>query len=311
MRRRLLPAALIVAIAALLGGTSHAQTRYDYGGGGGRYASGDEGFLLQFEAGIANPRNTDNIVAAQGPNVIIPEWDDEFAGRLGLGYRFAAGNTLLFTFWGFDTDQSAAATGSFEFPIGPTSGASFDVKTEVEAGTAEASWIVPHEVTDEFGMEWSLGLRYASYEETTGGVYDGTVDGPLDVAKSIESDMIGARAAARAIYRRGSLSGSASVGLSFLSGEIKVSESLAPQPAGTVPLELRDDSRSGTILELDVRGTWHHANERLSVWLGWEQQDWDDIAADLARNLPGNEVIARSRDSVTFSWMKAGVSYRF
>jgi hypothetical protein len=309
MKRRLIPAALVVTTAAFLCGTSHAQTRYDYGGGGG-YASGDGGFLLQFEAGIANPRNTDNIVAAQGPNVIIPEWDDEFAGRLGLGYQFPGGNTLLFSFWGFDTDQSAAATGSFEFPIGPTNGFGFDVKTEVEAGTAEASWIVPHELSDEFGMEWSLGLRYAGYEETTGGVYS-TIDGTLDVAKSIESDMIGARGAARAIYRRGSLSGSASLGLSFLSGEIKVSESLTPQPAGTSPLKLTDDSRSGSILELDVRGTWHHANERLSVWIGWEQQDWDDIAADLARNLPGNEVVARSRDSVTFSWLKAGVSYRF
>jgi len=86
---------------------------------------------------------------------------------------------------------------------------------------------------------------------------------------------------------------------------------LTPQPAGTAPLILTDDSRSGSILETDVRAAWHGAGDSVSVWIGWEQQKWEDIAADLARNLPDSEVISRDRDSVTFSWVKGGVSYRF
>jgi hypothetical protein len=308
MRRRLLSASLALATAALLCGASDAQTRYDYGGGG--YASGDEGFSVFVEAGVANPRNTDNIVAAAGPNVIIPEWDDEFAGRLGFGYRFGGGSKVVVSFWGFETDQSEAQSGSFEFPIGPTSGYSFDVTTEIQASSAEAAWVIPHELSDAVSVDWSIGLKYAGFEETTDGRY-GTTSGPAVVAKSLEGTMIGARAAGGLTYRRGSLSAGGRVGLSMLSGEIEASSSLTPQPVGTAPLMVSDDSRSGTILDLDLRAAWHNSSDDLSIWIGWEQQVWDEIAADLARNLPDSDVISRARDSVTFSWFKVGISYDF
>ena len=102
------------------------------------------------------------------------------------------------------------------------------------------------------------------------------------------------------------MSGSASI-----CTEIESSASLAPQPGGTSALGLTDDSRTGSILEIDVRAAWHNARDNLSIWLGWEQQKWDDIVADLARNVPGSEVIARGRDSVSFSWIKLGVSFEF
>jgi hypothetical protein len=311
MRRRLVSASLALATAALICGASNAQTRYDYGGGT-TYASGDEGFLVFIEVGVANPRNTDNIVAAAGPNVIIPEWDDEFAGRLGFGYRFAGGNKIVVSFWGFEADQSEAGTGSFEFPIGPTNGFDFDVTTDIEARSAEAAWVIPHGLSDAVSVDWSIGLQFAGFEETTDGEYD-TTSGLLDVAKSLEGTMVGARGAGRLTYRRGSLSASGGVGLSMLSGEIEASSSLMTQAGApvTTPLMLSDDSRSGTILDLDLRGAWHNSNDDMSVWIGWEQQVWQDIVADLARNLPDSEVISRGRDSVTFSWFKAGVSYRF
>ena len=95
-----------------------------------------------------------------------------------------------------------------------------------------------------------------------------------------------------------------------LDGEKEASASLTPQ-AGTVPLVLTDDSRSGPIVDFDIRGAWHNNSDTLSVWIGWEEQVWEDIAADLARNLPGNGVISRERDSVTFSWAKVGISFVF
>lgn len=308
MRRRLLSATLALVTAALLGGASAAQTRYNYGGSA--YASGDEGLLVFVEAGVANPRNTDNIVAAAGPNVIIPEWDDEFAGRLGVGYRFGGGKKVVVSFWGFEADQSEAQSGSFDFPIGPTSGFSFDVTTKIEARSAEAAWVIPHSLSDAVSVDWSIGLKYAGFEETTDGGY-GTTSGPLDVDKSLKGTMIGARAATGLTYRRGSLSAGGGVGLSMLSGEIEASSSLTPQPVGTAPLMLSDDSRSGTILDLDLRGAWHNSSDDVSVWIGWEQQVWEDIAADLARDLPDSDVVSRARDSVTFSWFKVGIAYEF
>jgi len=307
MRRRPISLTLVLAGALLAWGTATAQSRYNYGGSS--YA-GEEGFVVFLEAGLANPRDTDNVVAAVGPNVVIPEWDDDFAGRIGFGYEFGNGSTLGLAIWNFETDQDEAGVGSFEFPIGPTDGFSFDVTTEIQASTVDLSWAVAHEVTDAFQMQWSAGLRYADFEETTAGLY-GTNGGPRVGAKSNQGDMIGARLGGRGSYRVGSFSIGGGIGISLLDGEIEAASSLTPQPAGTAPLILTDDSRSGSILDVDVRAAWHAAGDSVSVWIGWEQQEWEDIAADLARNLPDSEVISRDRDSVSFSWVKGGVSYRF
>ncbi len=300
--------ALFVAwIVLLLCGTSAAQTRYDYGGSA---YEREAGFIAFGEFGPANPRNTDNIVAASGPNVVIPQWDDEFAGRFGFGYQWSNNNKLVLSVWSFSAEGSAAASSAaFEFPIGPTSGSGFDVTTEVSGLTTDVAWGVTHEPTDAFSLEWSVGLRYARFEETTDGTYED--NGTPMVDKSLQGDMLGAKFAGRGTYRMRPFSASVGVGLSALDGELDARSSLTPQPAGTVPVLLFDDSRSGTILDLDVNAAWHSSGDGFSVWLGWEQQVWEDIAADLTRNLPDSDVPSRERDSVTFSWFKVGVSYRF
>jgi hypothetical protein len=301
---------LISAIAAILLPSAALAQAYNYGGGGGLSGADQSGFTVSIEAGVANPRNTDNIVAASGPNVVIPSWDDEFAGRLGVRYGFEGGQQIEFRFWSYDTDTSSAALGSFEFPIGPIDGFSYDVTTEIEATTADLSWGVGHQFGENFTLEWFLGLAYADFQETTSGLY-GTTSGTLTPYKSNEATMLGARTSSRASYRRGSLSGEVGFSIAMLDGEIKARSMLTPQPGGTTALNLTDDSRSGNLFEMDVRGTWHSSDDSWKVWLGWEQQSWDDIAADLARNLPGSAIITRDRDSVRFSWLKLGASYRF
>ncbi len=318
MHNRNCIALITISIALLLCGTSAAQTRYDYGRSS---YEPEDGFIVFLEAGLANPRNTDNIVAASGPNVVIPQWDEEFAGRLGFGYQWSNNSKLVFSVWSLSAEQSAAdslPTAAFEFPIGPTSGSSFDVTTEVSGLTADVAWGVTHEPTDAFSLEWSVGLRYASFEEITDGTYCTSAtaapcaaNGTRTVDKRLQGDMLGAKVAGRGTYRMGSISASVGLGLSALDGELDARSSLTPQPAGTVPVLLIDDSRSGTILDLDVNGAWHSSDDSFSVWLGWEQQEWEDIAADLTRNLPGSNIPSRERDSVTFSWFKVGVSYRF
>ena len=307
MHNRICIASFVALTVLLLCGTSAAQTRYNYGGSA---YEREGGFIVFVEAGPANPRNTDNIVAASGPNVIIPEWDDEFAGRLGFGYQWSNNTKLVFSVWNLSAEQSATASSAtpvFFFPIGPTSGSAFDLTTEVTGLTTDVAWGVAHEPTDALSLEWSVGLRYASFEETTDGTYDGTVT----VDKSLQGDMLGAKIAGRATYRFRPFSTSVGVGLSALDGELEARSSLTPQPAGTFAVLLIDDSRSGTILDLDINAAWHSSGDGFSFSLGWEQQVWEDIAADLTRNLPGNNVPSRERDSVTFSWFKVGLSFRF
>ena len=74
---------------------------------------------------------------------------------------------------------------------------------------------------------------------------------------------------------------------------------------------LKDDGRSGSIRELDLALVWHSSSDTVRVWLGWEQQVWEDIAADLMRNFPGTVAVLRERDSVTFSGYKLGVRVLF
>jgi hypothetical protein len=176
--------------------------------------------------------------------------------------------------------------------------------------SADISWGVGNQFGQNFSLEWFLGLAYADFQETTTGTY-GTNSGTLVPYKANEASMLGARTSSRARYRMGNFSGEVGFGFAMLDGEIETVSMLTPQPGGTSALVLTDDSRSGSVLEIDVRGTWHLPNDRFRVWLGWEQQSWDDIAADLARNLPGSGVLSRDRDSVRFSWVKLGGAYRF
>jgi hypothetical protein len=303
-------------------GVTRAQ--YDYGGGGG--LGGDGGFVLELEGALVNPRNTDNIVAATSSAglfaPIVPEWDDDFAGRIAVGWEWGGRGKLLAGAWGYSTENRGTGTGIFAFPIGPgipagsdylgDTGTFFDITTEITAHTFDLSWSASHEATEAFLLEWLVGARYASYEETAAGSYADSSFTYL-ASKSNEGEMIGARAGVRGRYRFGVFSLASGLDLSLLDGELEARSSLKPQPAtlSQSAAVLTDDSRSGTILDFDVTGNWHLAGDRLSLSVGWGQSIWQGIADDLVRNLPGAGLELRPRDSVTFSGYKAGVALRF
>ena len=112
------------ALAALLltvGAGSVDAARYRYGRG---YSSGGEqaGVVVFIEGGLVNVRDNDLVyatseslqVAAGGVNQITALTsgaEDDFSGRLGIGYQFANGNRLIATFWTYSTSTSAAADG--------------------------------------------------------------------------------------------------------------------------------------------------------------------------------------------------------
>jgi hypothetical protein len=337
--KRLRIQALALVAATLVVAIGPALAQYDYGGGqkqrGGQRGSGDSGFVLLVELGTANPRNTDNVVATDlsGSAAIplIPSWGDEFAGRLGLGWDFGNGTRILGSYWGFSADAGGAGSGSFGAGIGPpiSDGADYhgdivgyvSANTEIDAGTLDVAWIVEHQMVESFDLEWSAGLRYAQFEETSEAFYDEapapTFDNSYLASKSNEGEMVGVRLglAGRYMFFR-SFSLGAGVAVSFLDGKVDASSGLLPTGEDNSDLGpslsvLDDDSRSGRITEVDFRVNWHHPSGKYVVWAGWEQSDWDDISADLMRNFPGTVAPLRDRDSVTFSGYKVGVRVRF
>ena len=74
---------------------------------------------------------------------------------------------------------------------------------------------------------------------------------------------------------------------------------------------VKDDGRSGSIRELDVRLAWYALDDRMKISLGWEQWTWDELAADLVRNFPGTSAPLRDRDEVVFSGYIVGFQLTF
>ena len=330
----------LTLLALLALGSAEALAQYDYGGAsrsrsGGRTVTEDTGWVVFFEAGLTNPRNADNVVATDisgAPTApIIPSWDDDFSGKLGAGYGWASGNRISVSFWSFDTDTDSSGSGSFAFAIGPpiTDGSDFfgdtggwySATTEMEATTFDVAWGIEHQMIERLTAEWSLGVRYALFEETQEALYDEALS-PTGVnsysgIKENEGEMIGVRATLRLAYRvLESISIGGGMGFSFLDGELTASSTLRPTGSANSGLtngfsSFEDDGRSGRITDLDARVTWYHSRDIVRVWLAWEQSEWEDIAADVMRNFPGTVAPLRERDSVTFSSFKLGVRVRF
>lgn len=340
MLARVCRIAVVSLLVLFLFGAESAQARYRYG----NIASTErQGAFIFVEGILTNPRNTDAVVATmQSPTelvTVLPDWEDEVAGRIGVGYRWANGNALSGVYWSYTADQTASgsgpADGSTYFAIGPpiptASGyignqgtpGSFDVQTELEAKTMDLLWSRRLDLGSDFVLDVSAGLRSASFEETLTGSYD-QVDGfdpdsgALLADKRNESTMIGLRFAGRGVYNftdRWSLSGS--LGFSFLDGEIESHSTLTPTGTaggvGVLPntVAIKDDGRSGSIVDADIVLAWQSSSGTIRVYGGWEQSIWDGVVTDLVRNFPGTIAPLRERDSITFSGYKLGLGFRF
>lgn len=344
--KRLIGLAAALAIVLALAPSNQAQYRYR-GTGGGSEANG---FFVILEGGVANPRNVDAVAATvnelsggiRSSTAIIPEWGDEAAGRVTLGFGFGEGNRVGLSYFGFESDvrsgANGPAAGSIDYAIGPPVpdgsggfiGAGgfpgyFDITTEVTAEVVDLAWGKRHEVSESFDIGFTAGLRMATYEERSFGRYDDArsdssafgVISYFDVDKRIESEMIGVRVALDgtvALSQRVGVRGS--LGFSQLGGEITAGSTLIPlgsanagRPIGFAPIA--DDSRSGQIQETELALVWSSESGRFKLWGGWEQSDWRDVPADLVRNHAGTAAPLAPRDAVTISWFKLGAMVTF
>jgi hypothetical protein len=228
----------VLAFAAVAALASPAEAQYRYGGGYGD--EGGKGFFVELEGMLANVRNADNVVGTMDSgNVVtpvIPDWDDDAGGRIGLGWRWG-GSKLFARATGFTTEQDAAEVGPLNFAIGPPiggddSGTALEITTEITLNTADLGWSKSVRVTDAFETEWYVAARYARFEETQDGTY---ADGAerFRVAKSNEGEMVGAHAGLRATYLWELLFFSGRLGFSFLDGELTASSGLTQTAGGT------------------------------------------------------------------------------
>lgn len=318
-------------------------------GCGGATAADKDGFFLFLDAAMATPQNTDQVLAvAQGDplapvqtqSTIRPDWGSSFAGRLGLGWKFQGGQSLSVSYWRFNSDERTTldgpANGFLNFSIGPAPltvygyygqygvPGSLDIKTEVKAETIDLNWGREHELAKGFVLSWSLGLRYAKFDETYSGSYDfyDVASGytgyyTYGVAKTNESTMLGFRADTRVTRNFGtSFAVTAGLGFSFLDGDVESTSGLTPigiGNAGFLPATLATakDDRSGLIRDFDVGCYWRIADDHFRIGIGWEQSSWDDLPADLLRNNVGTLTVAPERKNVTFSSWKLGLYARF
>lgn len=349
--KRILSITAVAALVLLVSGAGPSEARYNYGGqssGGG----GENGFILYLEGMTMNPRNTDTVVAtsalfqdfAGGTNTvseIVPGWQDEFTGRIGFGYEWGNGSKVIGSVWGFTTEQAAAGNGpvggQLYYAVGPpiytggnyvgTAGSPgyYNMLSKIEAGLGDIAFAQEHALSDSFRLEWSIGLRYATFEETMDGYYDNAASTDLtfglvryEASKSNKGEMIGARVGARGTYYvTPSIWFASGLAFSLLDGEVTGTSMLTPTGLSNAQSEpsaysgITESGRSGNILDFDVVAGWSIRGGGIRLWIGWEQSVWDGIASDLVRNFPGTVAPLRDRDSVVFSGYKLGAGFRF
>ena len=228
-----------------------------------QYHNGEEGFFLFLDAIYAQPRDTDDVVATLqndlfvGPQQSVVnaalDWDSDWGGRIDFGYRWPSGSKVAVSYWQFEDDARSSGDGSLggiaNFAIGPSiypdSFGAFgypgfwDIGGTIEARTIDVTWRREHEFDEEWAMEWALGLRYASFEETLSGLYD-YYDSSAGlfgyyayaVNRRNKGEMYGLKVSARGEYSFSEfLTVDSTLGISLLEGEVTGTSGLTPLAA--------------------------------------------------------------------------------
>jgi len=348
-----------VALSLAASGTARAQF------------SEEEGFFLFLDTIFTTPKNTDQVIAVnvntsasagqvQTQEVVRTDWSSDPAGKLEFGYRWAGGSMVSLTYWGYDADQRTTGDGpagnTMYFGIGPTiyyDGTNYgvygyyghhDIVATIEASSLEIEAGHQYALSEQFDLEWSVGLRWVDFSEDLSGFYDFSEStftsafGYYRYAanKTNESSMAGLEVGVRGAYSfTKQVSINSSLNFSFLEGEVESTSRLVPSGVantGALPsssFHAKDSDRSGTIVDFDLNVVWHLYDDRYRVWLGYEHSQWNGVPVDLARQqlggvvavppdpndpiliAPGRQAAFGTRDSITFSGFKIGVGFLF
>jgi hypothetical protein len=265
---------------------------------------------------------------------LVLENDADFTYRATAGYSWGKDKgALMVSYWSFDNEDTV--DGNLIGGVYPTifgygyyggmyiynpgaPGVSFTAASKVQASTIDLDYVRPVSVTPHLTVKWLAGLRVASYEEDqafTGtdngyyGYYDGTQ------TKHFKSDGFGLRVGVKASMGIGDhFSIVPSAVFSFMQADT-AGNSRQEFVTGEIETnQATDDNIKGEIRDFDVKAMWSYG--KVDYWLGYAMSAWDGMVTD---PVPGNEgghlaagpIDSRSRDSISFNSLHAGMTFRF
>jgi hypothetical protein len=246
--------------------------------------------------------------------------------RADFGYGFGKGlGNLLVSYWSFDEDDSQRedpGTG-YLYPTVFGSAAQgnigalnvpLDASARVKARTYDLDYVRPMLYGDKLTLRWLAGLRYATYEENRDVEAIGSTVTYFQ-SKHIESHGTGIRFGLTAHFI---FSGHFALdgGMTFSSLRSSAeAEALQIRDTFLDTLETRDDSVKGQMLDVGLRVVWSYA--KLDYYVGYSSSTWDGLVADPlagangASSGPASTPADRTRDSISFDSVHAGIVWRF
>ncbi len=264
------------------------------------------------------------------------ENETHFSWRGSVGYTFGRGlGSLQVSYWTFDNDQSLTKTfGDAVYPslfgFGPSlmtyiyfNDPPTDVTatSSVKARTIDVDYVRPLVVGDVLTVNWITGLRSATFEEDRGfeAIHNTDINAtvcPCLIVQNrhIKTTAAGIRFGVGTVFgfsKHFSLEGSLAV--SFLQAKVDAlaaQELVGSSVTVTDSLEGSSSRVRGEIRDYDARAVWTYG--RLKYYLGYGGSTWDGLVADPISGFEDVIPFAqRSRDSVAFNSVHAGIVFRF
>jgi hypothetical protein len=309
---------------------------------GASAAANDElkGWMLALEVALTQPTGLDQeyaFLSATSPAVegsrLILDNDTDLTYRISGGYNFGLDmGSLEVSYWTFDNDDKeskspSAAVYPTLFGYGfyglPThlSGATTRAGSNLKASTLDVDYSRALDVGEKFTFRWLAGLRTASFEEDRSLDLDG-VDTygyyySVRQTRHLDSDAFGVKVGGRGTFgftEHFGMEGGLAVSLLQADSKGNSFQGITELSGPTTSSERNrgeDDSALGKIIDLDLRGTW--TSGMLTVYIGYSASSWEGFVRD--PNPPRTSFFplasGRSRDSVSFNSLNAGVIFRF
>lgn len=205
MRKSAIAASGLLAVAVLAAPAAQADDH--------------EGWYLLAEAAMATPGNTNTALTSSAlewtgsrsgtaeSEVVWMEWEDDPAFSIGFGYSMGEKGRIQVSYWDYsgeaEMDGTAGGSGLYTFfNVGPTTSIyysfyytfDYDFTQEIDASALDLEFLRTTELNSPVTIDWGVGLRLLSFEDTVDGVY---VDSGLPTghrfpaSRRIESDGYG------------------------------------------------------------------------------------------------------------------------
>jgi hypothetical protein len=166
---------------------------------------------------------------------------------------------------------------------------SFDLQQEIEASQVDVRFSRPFDTgNDRLEIDWGVGLRYASFEDTVDGVY--VLDplgfaGRAPVSRVVDSDGFGLTGSvgARYLFGNGDVGIASNLTLGFLLADVDSSQSFTDVDgfSGNAGLRVSQSSSAedevANTVDFDA-GILIRAGDHVDLEVGWFYRTWTDLA---------------------------------